>query len=128
LNLNLSEIRLFVGSWDAFNNGYIRGVNINQVGLVQLLSYLIHALLIKFCQQWLEHCYMICDDIVGKLHALVLVVDNADLGSYAALGFNITLNTCRLFLLLRDLIIDLFEFSPSNQVRFARSQSIIETL
>ena len=62
---------------------------------------------------------MICDDIVTKLHGLVLVVDDADLGSYAALGLNIPLNTCRLFLLLCDFIKDLFELSPSNQVRFA---------
>jgi len=62
---------------------------------------------------------MICDDIVGKLHGLVLVVDDADLGSYAALGLNVPLNACRLFLLTRDFIIDLFELSPCDQVRFA---------
>ena len=62
---------------------------------------------------------MICDDIVGKLHCLVLVVDDADLCSYAALGLNVPLNAGRLFLLPRDFIIDLFELSPSDQVRFA---------
>ena len=62
---------------------------------------------------------MIGDDIVAKLHALVPVVDDADLGSYAALGLNVPLNACRFFLLPHDFIIDLFELSPSDQVRFA---------
>ena len=62
---------------------------------------------------------MICDDIVGKLHCLVLVVDDADLCSYAAFGLNVPLNACRFFLLPHDFIIDLFELSPSDQVRFA---------
>ena len=62
---------------------------------------------------------MIGDDVVAKLHAFVPVVDDADLGSYAALGLYVPLNACRLFLLTRDFIIDLFELSPCDQVRFA---------
>jgi hypothetical protein len=61
---------------------------------------------------------MICDDIVAELHALVPVVDDADLGSYAALGLDVPLNACRLLLLPRDFIIDLFELSPSDQICF----------
>ena len=84
-----------------------------------MLSHPIYALLIKFSQEWLEHRHMIGDDVVAKLHGLVPVVDDADLGSYAALGFNVPLNACRLFLLPRNFIKDLFELSPSDQVRFA---------
>ena len=84
-----------------------------------MLSHPIYALLIKFSQEWLEHRHMIGDDVVAKLHGLVPVVNDADLGSYAALGLNVPLNACRLLLLLRNLIIDLFELSPSDQVRFA---------
>ncbi len=84
-----------------------------------MLSNPIYALLIKFGQEWLEHRRMIGDDVVAKLHALVPVVDDADLGSYAAFELNVPLNACRLFLLPRDFIKDLFELSPSDQVRFA---------
>jgi len=84
-----------------------------------LLSHPIYALLIKFSQERFEHRHMICDNIVAKLHALVPAVDDADLGSYAALGFNVPLNACRLILLFRNFIIYFFELSPSDQIRFA---------
>ena len=87
--------------------------------MIQLLSYPIHALLVKSSQEWLEHCHMIGDDIVAELHAPVLVVNDADLGSYTSLVLNVPLNACRVLLLLRDFIVDLFELTSSDQVRFA---------
>ena len=84
-----------------------------------MLSHPIYALLIKFSQEWLKHRHMIGDDIVAKMHCLVPVVDDANLRSYATLGLNVPLNACRFFLLPRNFIIDLFELSPSDQVRFA---------